>query len=101
MTNHDGGAASAGQTIESDESLPVRLWRAAAECPEPSGSSVAPAAMTRSVNLWGDEAVLLGRVLRGYLGDLRTAISTAADAAMRRDLRHDDQLLEDVLERLA
>jgi hypothetical protein len=46
------------------------------------------------------EVVLLARILHGYVGDLRMEISATDNPGMRRDLRHEEDQLNALMERL-
>jgi hypothetical protein len=84
------------EAVHAGSTLAGRLWAA-----RNAGGDDQPQGAARTLNLWGDEAALLGRILDGYLGDLRVEISAADDAAMRRDLSDEDELVRSMLDRLA
>lgn len=46
------------------------------------------------------ERDLLDRVLNRYLGDLRAEIGKTENFEMRQDLKHDEDMLKSLLERL-
>lgn len=88
-----GGATVASVAVGA--TLPARLWRELGGAGEQVGAVTA-----RTLNLWGDESALLGRVLKGYLGDLRAEIPATDDPTMRRDLREEEELVRNILDRL-
>lgn len=44
-----------------------------------------------------EQAALIHRILSSYFGDLRMEISATDNPAMRRDLRHEEELLREII----
>lgn len=84
------------ETVQAGNTLAARIWAA-----RNAGGDDQLHAAPRTLNLWGDEAALLGRILGGYLGDLGIEISATDEPAMRRDLSDEDELVRSMLDRLA
>jgi hypothetical protein len=76
---------------ESQAVLSVRVWYATTNEIE---------APTDAVVLTRDEVSLLGRVLHGYVSDLRMEIVATDNPGMRRDLRDEEAMLLNLLGRL-
>ena len=69
---------------------------------EPGGGEVAapPALAAMTVELSGEERELLAHILEVYVSDLRMEISATDNPGMRRDLRHEEDVLKALLPRL-
>jgi hypothetical protein len=66
----------------------------------PGAAAEASSARPVPVVLSAEEAVLMGRILTSYLGDLRMEIVDTDNPVMKRDLRHEEDAVRALLARL-